>query len=92
MKIFKINDCEWYIGESLNACMTQYKVDYGVKDGEAGDPMYFDYSEVSEQELDELEFNYDEDEPSLSRSFRDEMAIQINKGGAFPRLFATTEW
>lgn len=88
MKIFRMNDCDWWIGESIEAC----KADY-IK--ECGDPEYVeDAEELADWELDALRFTVtDEDDvpDGTTRTFREQLALEIAKGGTFPRMFASTE-
>ena len=89
LKIFQMNDCDWWIGESLEACVKDYQ---GNIDD---DPEYTqDARELTDQELDSLMF-YDADEnerPSgVKRTFREQLALEVKCGGEFPRMFASSE-
>ncbi len=86
MKIFAINDCVWWIGKTLEECVSDYEAEYGDDIEEA--------RELEDGELDSLKFvDIDEDERrGESRSFREQLAIEIAEGGHFPRMFATSEW
>jgi len=90
MKICQINDCDWWIGESLQACVEDYR------DTVEDDPEYTeDARELTEQELDTLKFTIcDEDERPTGekRTFRQQLAVEIAEGGEFPRMFASTEY
>lgn len=90
MKICEINDCDWWIGESLEACIKDYQ------DNVEDSPEYTeDARELTEEELDSLHFTEtDENEvPSgIKRTFREQLAIEIAAGGTFPRMFASTEY
>jgi len=90
MKIIEMNDCEWWIGESLEACVKDYRENYN-------DDLFYseDARELSEEELDRLKFTIlDDDDGIISgkHSFREQLAIEISAGGMFPRMFASTEW
>lgn len=88
MKIFQLNDCDWWIGESLEACIDAYQAtidEEGVED---------EAHELCAEELDRLIFSdCDEDEKptGAKRTFREQLAIEIAAGGEFPRMFASTE-
>lgn len=90
MQIFRINDCDWWIGGSLNACISDYIANYGGEehvDDDAG--------ALTEAELDSLIFtdiDGSENGPPIKRTFREQLAIEIAAGGQFPRIFATTEF
>lgn len=89
MKIFRLNDCDWWIGETLDACVADYRA--SVDD----DPVQTeDAEEVSDASLDKLIFtDTDENEqPIAKRTFREQLAIEVAAGGRFPRLFASTEY
>ncbi|QLI80811.1 hypothetical protein HZU75_04295 [Chitinibacter fontanus] len=90
MKVVEVNDCDWYVGESVAACVAQYIKEVGEE--------YADHCEdaraLSDDELDALTFTVvDENEvpDGSKRTFREQLAIEIAAGGDFPRLFATTE-
>lgn len=90
MKVCEINDCEWWIGESLEACVKDYR-----EHAEAWPEYYEDARELTEEELDRLHFTEtDENEvpTGIKRTFREQLAIEIAAGGTFPRMFATTEY
>lgn len=90
MKIFQINDCDWWIGDSLDSCIADY---LGYTDDSSS--VSHDAHELSDAELDSLVFtDCDEDErpTGIKRSFREQLAIEIEAGGKFPRMFASTEF
>ena len=87
MQIVQINDCDWMIGPSLEICKNSYAYEY--------EPDDIDEARVLEdEELSALTF-YDADEDGNpngdKRSFKEQLEIEIKKGGEFPRLFASTE-
>lgn len=90
MKIIEMNDCDWWIGESLVACVKDYQ------DNIEDSPGYTqDARELTEEELDSLKFSLrDENErpTGQKRTFREQLAIEVAQGGDFPRLFASTEY
>jgi hypothetical protein len=89
MKIIQINDCDWWIGESLAACVSDYKKNVD------GDPAYTDDARgLTDEELDSLKFsicNEYEQSTGQKRTFREQLAIEVAEGGDFPRMFASTE-
>lgn len=89
MKIFQLNDCDWWIGPSLEACKKGYTENYGDADGIQGDA-----HELDDEELNRLIFtDWDEDgrPTGIKRTFREQLAVEVEKGGEFPRMFASTE-
>lgn len=85
MNIYQLNDCDWWIGPSLDAC----KKDYATHFGDAGS-IDDDAHELNEEELDALIFV--DRETGIRRTFREQRVVELRDGGAFPRLFATTEF
>lgn len=83
MRVFKTDDCEWWVGETMEACQAaaSYAHGYDEEDLENAE-------ELTEEDLDEGRF-YDD---GVVRSFREELALQLKAGGKFPRLFACTEY
>lgn len=90
MKVFEINDCDWWIGESLESCIQDYR------DNVDDDPICTeDARELTDEELDTLKFTVcDENERPTGEkiTFREQLAIEISEGGEFPRMFASTEY
>lgn len=90
MKICQINDCDWWIGESLDACIGDYIANYCDADG-----VEEDAHELTDAELDSLIFtdvDSDEQPTGIKYTFREQLAIEIAAGGKFPRMFASTEY
>lgn len=93
IRIFEVSECDWYIGAGTPAeIMAAYTADTGVtaedNDGQLPAPL-------SDEALDTLLYHdFDDDEQPLgtSRTFREQLALEIVKGGEFPRLFASTEY
>ena len=86
MKIVAINDCEWYVGESVEACVKDYRENI------ESNPDYSDEArELTEEDMDLLKFE-DDDLSGTHRTFREQLAIEIAEGGVFPRMFASTEY
>lgn len=94
MKIFKLNDCDWWAGEDLEQTIATAMHDMNIPREDVID----DYMhELTDEELDRLRFvddsyNYDEDDPKHSRSFREQLALMVERGDSFPCLFASTEF
>lgn len=85
MKVIAMNDCDWWIGESLDACVMDYRA--SIDD----DPIYTeDAIELTDEDLNRLMFSELDGTPC--RTFREQLVIEVEKGGKFPRMFATTEY
>ncbi|MCI2243237.1 hypothetical protein L3067_01260 [Xanthomonas sp. PPL568] len=90
MKIFMIDDCDYWIGPDAASVLAAVKDETGMD----GDDLE-DFHELSAEDLDHLKYHdTDEDERTVGepRTFREQLAIEIAEGGNFPRLFATTEF
>lgn len=89
MNIFQMNDCDWFIGESLEACRAEFAKNFD------DDPIYTeDARELTDAELDTLKFSdrSDDGQDETTRTFRKQLAVEIANGGEFPRMFASTEY
>jgi hypothetical protein len=87
MKIFKINDCDWYAAETMEEAIRQCSEDTGIPVGEVEDGAY----QVADDALDILIFR-DEDRPEEEITFRDELQRMVDAGTEFPCAFASTEY
>jgi len=85
MKIIQVDDYDWYIGETLEDCVNQAMEDTGQPREE------FDPRELSEFELVKLTY-IDEDDPTNKKTFKEALEAAIEKGGTFPRFFASSEF
>lgn len=96
-RVFRVTDCEWWFARTLEEAIADCKRETGVDDD------YFDEAhELTEEELDRLQFTDDPEDPlSARRSFREELAARIElqrelltaHGIALrPELFASTEY
>lgn len=86
MKIFQIDDMEWWIGPDADSVRAAVQDETGMSDEDLED-----FQEVSDEDLDRLKFtDTDEDEHPIGkpRTFREQLAIEAVAGGKFPRLFA----
>jgi hypothetical protein len=87
MKVFAMNDCEWWAAETLEEAKADYLKETGMK--EADEP-FDDPHELDAEAMDRLRF-FDEDEKA-KRSFREQLERMVSSGAEFPCLFATTEF
>ncbi len=90
MKIFQIDDMEWWIGEDAESVLAAVKNETGMDDDDLEA-----FQEVNEDGLDRLKFtDTDEDEKPIGnpRTFREQLAIEAAAGGKFPRLFAAESY
>ncbi|PPU07768.1 hypothetical protein [Xanthomonas arboricola] len=90
MKIFQIDDMEWWIGQDAETVRAAVQDEQGRTEEDLED-----FEEVSDESLDVLMFqDTDEDElpTSAPRTFREQLAIEVAEGGQFPRLFAAESY
>jgi len=83
MKLICIDDCDWYIGESLEACR-KHAIDLTGNDT-------CEAYELFDLDLKKIIFTDIDEDPVVTRSFKEQLNIEIAKGGEFPRFFATSE-
>jgi hypothetical protein len=96
MKIWKLNDCEWYAAETLDDAKRALLETIGPPaEGQTEAEFFEEFlenpCEVGDEHLDKLKF-VDEDKPGEEITFRQELQRMISDGKEFPRFFASTEY
>ena len=90
MRVYRMDDMEWWVGESLAACVAEGRRQCG------GDcyPDDGDQYELTDEQLQRLVFIDESDgaEPPVKRTFAEQLAREIAEGGEFPRAFAAEDW
>lgn len=88
IKIFRLNDCDWFAAETLEAAIQCARSEFGYTD-DSFDEAY----ELDDAELDCLKYRFtdDDDKPLETMSFREALAKRIADGEQFPYMFASTE-
>lgn len=88
IKIFKLNDCDWWAGSDLESV----KADYLKTTGETElDDTFDEPYELSDALMERLKFRRDDDNHT-EVTFKEELARQIAEGQEFPCFFASTEY
>jgi hypothetical protein len=85
IKVFALDDIEWWAGESMEACLTEAR-------SQAGDDCYRevdDQHEVSDDAMKVLKFK---DDDGTTRTFAEELQRRVNASEKFPQPFAATDW
>ena len=85
IKVFQLDDIEWWAGESLEACVAEGR-------RQCGDDCYSDegyQGEVSPEAMQRLKFL---DDDGTMRTFAEELARRIAAGATFPQPFAASEY
>lgn len=83
MRVFYMNDCDWFMAPDIEQAKRLYKEMTGLPDDEAFDEPY----ELNDTQLERLRFM---DEDGGKRSFAE--LRQMIESGAGPGLFASTEY
>lgn len=86
IKVFKLDDCDWWAGENLADTIAEARKQCG--------PGCYDNAEedavgVSDEAMQTLKFV---DEDGTTRTFAEELQRRIDAGAEFPSLFASTEY
>jgi hypothetical protein len=93
-RVFKVNDCDWYIARTLEEAIATWVRDTGWNDCDD----FEDARELSEAELDRLKFIEDRELPRedwVRRTFREELDRRSASGAPEdrkPGMFASTEY
>ena len=85
LKVFSIDDCDWWIGRNAQECIDDRHESYGPDEDFDENAVY----ELSEKQMNALNYV---DEDGSKRSFKEQLSIEVERGGRFPRMFATTEF
>lgn len=89
VKVFQLNDCEWWAGHDLESVMADYVKETGVPPDEA----FEDPRELTDEEMEEGTHYGDPDHPEdPPRTFKEELQYMIDGGATFPCFFASTEY
>ena len=83
IKIFNVDDYEWWAGESLGAVRKSVRGQYGY-----GEDYLDDVYEISKQDMKRFKF-YDED--GSVRTFKAVLKRLIKSGCQFPCVFAVSD-
>lgn len=95
MKIFNMNDCDWWAGENAEECLEGMKNFSGYGEDEIKDMIEDGYPvALTEEEINRLKFVPDPyDSPNEGvRTFKEELRRMIDAKEQFPCFFASTEY
>ena len=90
MKIFRMNDCDWMAGESLEACITAYKKTCEGS-GLSDDELLDEPRELTDHEMDRLKF-WEGTPDNPKGTFREALAKMEDEDAEFPVFFASAEY
>jgi hypothetical protein len=85
IRIYRMDDMEWWAGESLAACVAEAR----RQCGEECFPDSTQQHELSDEAMQRLKFI---DEDGNDRTFAEELARRIAAGETFPQQFAAEDW
>jgi hypothetical protein len=92
LKVFQINDCDWYAGESIESAITLAMELSGL---DYSDLIDDHLHELTDEEMDKMIIGDERNESGTSvdkHTFREWLSIMKNRGEYFPCFFASTEW
>lgn len=98
IKIFKLNDCDWWAGEDLDSVKSAYLREMDITDLQGIESAFDDPRELFDEEMDRLKFVDGDDPinadgtPGGTLTFRAALSRCIERGDTFPQLFASTEF
>jgi hypothetical protein len=89
MKIFQLDDCDWYAAPDLESAIQFAMSETGLTRED-----FEDAEEVPEGAMHFLKYHDSDGEggPVTIRTFAEQLAIELKDGKPFPRLFACTEY
>lgn len=93
LRVFRLNDCDWWIARTLEEAKVSYQGECGPMDDEEA---FDEPRELTDEELDRLKFHDRDDRDRVIRktirTFREELRQQIKADPTTPRMFACTEY
>jgi len=89
IKIYRLNDYEWYAGETLEECV-KFAIDMtGLDEEDVLDGPLEIIEPLTQEQMVKTIFV---DEDGTKISFTERLQNLIDNGEEFPQFFATTEW
>ena len=97
INVYKMNDCEWWAGESLEACAEEAKSQTGLDgpgtlEDERQYPAEGYGQALNDEAMTRLMFVDFDGPEQVQRTFAEQLAKEIADGTRFPCLFASTEY
>lgn len=87
VKVFKVDDYNWMIGYDMDSCINDAVENYGVNKKDAEEEAYA----LSDNQLNSIKYIDFNGDTTVERTFAEQLQIEIEAGGDFPRLFACSE-
>jgi hypothetical protein len=86
IKVFQLDDVEWWAGNSLEDCLKEARKHAGQESYEDAEELA---GQLSDSEMQRLKFV---DEDGTRCTFEERLRDLVAEGVQFPCLFAATEW
>lgn len=91
IKVFKMNDCDWWAGETWEECLEHMREFSGYSKEEMEMMQTEGYPcELSPEDMDR--YTFFDDDTNETRTFMEELYRLENSGAEFPSFFASTEF
>jgi hypothetical protein len=97
IKVFRLNDCDWFAGENLESCIKCFFSEYLTEEDtpENREEYLCDTEELDDSQLDVLKFHDLEGDwgpANTQYTFREALTHMQAAGDKFPCFFASTEY
>ena len=91
IKVFQLDDCDWWAGETLADCIAEARRQCGADSYPDAEQ---EGRELAPEAMQRLIYVDDSDgaQTPVRRTFAEQLAREVAEGGEFPRLFASTEY
>ncbi len=87
MKIFRMSDCDWWVGPDAESVKKAYMAEIGLDEDEFEGP-----EELTNEQVWSLRYFPDLNDKTKSMSFMQQLTDMVRSGIKFPCFFATTEF
>ena len=84
MRVFKVNDCDWWMASTAEQAKSAAIEFYGDED------MVDEVEELTDEQLNSHTFHDEDDE--TTRTFEAQLLKRIKEGATKPEMFASTEY
>ena len=92
MKVFRLNDCDWYASEDMESAINQIMHDTGNAREDCIDD---NAHELTDEEMSKFCVRDEDDRLNtlkIPKTFKEELDLLISEGYKFPIAFASTEY
>ena len=89
IKVFKLNDCDWYAGETIDHAKEALIDDLSEHDNPDKEQFFFEPKELTQKQMETLIVRDDGDE--IEYTFAEHLRARLEGGSIPPFAFASTE-